>query len=210
VRMGGIVEHQIARAVQALLDRDVQAGRQTVESDRQVDDLQREIESGIVQSLAAGPATPAAIRSFLAALKATAALERIGDYASNIAKRSAKLGDVKIDVPLAALRNMSRLVQDNLRQAIDALEENDADKAAGIWRADKAVDDIYSAFFRELMDSMQSDRRDLTARAHLMFIAKNLERIGDHVTTIAECVYQAVTDAALPDARPKGAGSAAE
>jgi phosphate transport system protein len=103
---------------------------------------------------------------------------------------------------------MARLVQDNLKTIIDAMGEFDADKAMQVWRSDLVVDDLYTAIFRELITYMMEDPRNITPCAHLLFIAKNLERIGDHATNVAETVYYAVTGESLPDARPKGDSSA--
>ena len=103
---------------------------------------------------------------------------------------------------------MSRLVQENLKPIIDAVGENDADKAMEVWRSDEAIDDIYNALFRELITYMMEDPRNITPCTHLLFIAKNLERIGDHATNIAEMVYYAVTGEPLPEGRPKGDSSA--
>jgi phosphate transport system protein len=114
------------------------------------------------------------------------------------------------DISVGGLRTMGRLVQEGLRLAIDALGQNDKDKALEVWGADKAVDEVYTAMFRELITYMMEDPRNIGACTHLLFIAKNLERIGDHATNIAERVHYAVTGEMLPPARPRGTGSAPE
>jgi phosphate transport system protein len=135
-------------------------------------------------------------------------LERIGDYAANVAKRSIVLAQFSLPYSLAGLAHMARLVQAQLKSIIDALGDNDAEKAVEVWRSDQVVDDIYNALFRELITYMMEDPRNITPCTHLLFIAKNLERIGDHATNVAETVYYAVKGETLPDTRPKGDMSA--
>ena len=126
------------------------------------------------------------LRQIVAALKITGDLERIGDYAANVAKRSIVLAQFSLPYSLAGLAHMAHLVQGQLKSIIDALGDNDADKAMEVWRSDQVVDDIYNAIFRELITYMMEDPRNITPCTHLLFIAKNLERIGDHATNIAE------------------------
>jgi phosphate transport system protein len=144
----------------------------------------------------------------VAALKMTVDLERIGDYAANVAKRSIVLAQFTLPYSLAGLGHMARLVQENLKLTVDAIGENDADKAMQVWRSDLMVDDIYTVIFRELITYMMEDPRNISPCTHLLFIAKNLERIGDHATNIAETIYYAAKGESLPDARPKGDSSA--
>jgi phosphate transport system protein len=148
------------------------------------------------------------LRRIVAALKVTGDLERIGDYAANVAKRSIVLGQYSLPYSLGGLAHMAHMVQDQLKSIIDALGTSDTDKAIEVWRSDQVVDDIYNALFRELITYMMEDPRNITPCAHLLFIAKNLERIGDHATNIAETVYYSVTGEVLPDTRPKGDTSA--
>jgi len=148
------------------------------------------------------------LRQIVAGLKITGDLERIGDYAANVAKRSIVLGQFNLPYSLAGMAHMAHLVQDQLKSIIDAVGESDTEKAMEVWRSDRIVDDIYNALFRELITYMMEDPRNITPCTHLLFIAKNLERIGDHATNIAETVYYAVTGEVLPDARPKGDTSA--
>ena len=148
------------------------------------------------------------LRQIVAALKITAALERIGDYAANVAKRSIVLSQYSLPFSLSGIAHMCRMVQENLKLIVDAVGENDETKAMQVWRSDQAVDDIYNAIFRELVTYMMEDPRNITPCTHLLFIAKNLERIGDHATNIAETVHYTVTGEALPESRPKGDMSA--
>jgi len=140
----------------------------------------------------------------VAALKTTTDLERIGDYAANVAKRTIVLNQVTPAYPLASLAQISRLVQENLKLTIDAFGEADATKAVTVWRADQMIDDLYTTIFRELITYMMEDARNISPCTHLLFIAKNLERIGDHATNMAELTYYATTGKSLPDTRPKG------
>ena len=148
------------------------------------------------------------LREIVASLKITGDLERIGDYAANVAKRSLVLSQFNLPYTLTGLAHMSRLVQENLKTIIDAIGESDTEKAMQVWRSDEVIDEIYNALFRELITYMMEDPRNITPCTHLLFIAKNLERIGDHATNIAETVYYVVKGEPLQDARPKGDTSA--
>ena len=175
-----------------------------VEEDPKVDALEREIEQFVIRMLALRQPMAGDLRQIVAALKITGDLERIGDYAANVAKRSIVLGQFILPYSLAGLAHMATLVQEQLKSIIDALGDNDADKAIEVWRSDQVVDDIYNAMFRELITYMMEDPRNITPCTHLLFIAKNLERIGDHATNIAETVYYAVKGEVLPDVAAKG------
>jgi phosphate transport system protein len=208
VRMGGIVENQVALATDAMMNRDSEAAGRTVEEDVKVDALEREIEQFVIRMLALRQPMAADLRLVVAALKATGDLERIGDYAANVAKRSIVLAQFPAPYSMGGLGHMATLVQEQLKTIIDALGSADSDKAVEVWRSDRAVDDIYNTIFRELITYMMEDPRNITPCTHLLFIAKNLERIGDHTTNIAETIYYAVKGEALPDVRPKGDTSA--
>ncbi len=205
--MGGIVESQVALAAQAILQRDGEAAAKAVAEDSKVDALERDVEQFIIRMLALRQPMAADLRFIIASLKMTGDLERIGDYAANAAKRSIVLSQFSLPFSLAGLANMFRLVQEQLKSIIDAVGTGDPDKAIEVWRSDQAVDDVYNGIFRELITYMMEDPRNITPCTHLLFIAKNLERIGDHTTNIAETVYYAVRGETLPDARPKGDNS---
>lgn len=206
--MGGIVESQVALAAEAIMNRDAAAATRAVEEDPKVDALEREAEQFVIRLLALRQPVAEDLRRIVASLKVTTDLERIGDYAANVAKRSIVLAQFSLPYSLAGLAHMARLVQQNLKTIIDALGDNDIDKAVEVWRGDQVVDDLYNALFRELITYMMEDPRNITPCTHLLFIAKNLERIGDHATNIAEVVYYAVKGETLPDTRPKGDTSA--
>ena len=205
---GGIVESQVALASEAIMNRDAAAATRAVEEDPKVDALEREAEQFVIRLLALRQPVAGDLRHIVAALKITGDLERIGDYAANVAKRSIVLAEFSLPYSLTGLAHMARLVQENLKSIIDAIGDNDTDKAMLVWRSDQVVDDIYNTIFRELITYMMEDPRNITPCAHLLFIAKNLERIGDHATNIAETIYYAVKGEPLTESRPKGDTSA--
>jgi phosphate transport system protein len=206
--MGGIVESQVANAAIAILQRDAEIATLVVETDPKVDAIEHEVEQFVIRLLALRQPVAADLRNIVAALKITGDLERIGDYAANVAKRSIVLSQFNLSLSLSGLGHMAQLVQGNLKQIIDAVSENDAEKAIHVWRSDQMIDDLYNTVFRELITYMMEDPRNITPCTHLLFIAKNLERIGDHATNIAETVHYAVTGEPLTEARPKGDTSA--
>jgi phosphate transport system protein len=202
--MGGLVERAVADATTALLDHDPDIASSVVALDPQIDAEEHSVEQFAVQLLALRQPVADDLRQVVAALKVITDLERIGDYAANIAKRSLVINKVAGNMALSGLGQMARLVQQNLKTVIDAVGEADPQKAITVWRADQMVDDLYNTIFRELITYMMEDARNITACTHLLFIAKNLERIGDHATNIAELTYYAITGESLPDFRPKG------
>jgi phosphate transport system protein len=208
IEMGGIVESQVALAAEAIADRDSDAATRAVEEDPKVDALEREVEQFVIRMLALRQPMAGDLRLIVAGLKITGDLERIGDYAANVAKRSIVLGQYALPYSLTGLTHMADMVQEQLKTIIDAIGSSDTAKAVEVWRSDRVVDDIYNALFRELITYMMEDPRNITPCTHLLFIAKNLERIGDHTTNIAETIYYAVEGEVLPDMRPKGDSSA--
>jgi len=204
VEMGGLVEAQLATATLAVVEQDTDAATRAVEQDPAVDALEREVETFVIRLLALRQPMAGDLRQIVAALKMSSDLERIGDYAANVAKRSIVLSQFNLSFKLSGLAHMARLVQESLKLTVDAIGDEDAEKAVHVWRSDQAVDDIYTAIFRELVTYMMEDPRNITPCTHLLFIAKNLERIGDHATNIAETVHYAAVGESLPEVRPKG------
>ncbi len=202
--MGGLVERAVADATTALLTRNAELAARVIENDPAIDAEQHAVEQFAVRLLALRQPVADDLRHVIQALKVVTDLERIGDYAANIAKRSIVVNQVASGFALSSLRQMSMLVQQNLKSCIDTVGEASPDKAIAVWRADQMVDDLYNTIFRELITYMMEDARNITACTHLLFIAKNLERIGDHTTNIAELTYYAITGENLPDFRPKG------
>ena len=203
LEMGGIVEWQVALATKAVMERDTEAATQAVEADPRVDALERDIEQFVIRLIALRQPMAGDLRLIIGALKASDDLERIGDYAANIAKRAIIFTQAPPSFSLVGLAHMAELVRRNLHRMITALDDGDAAVAAEVWRADKAVDDMYNAVFRELMTYMMENSHNITPCTHLLFVARNLERIGDHATNVAETTYYAATGEELPGPRPK-------
>jgi phosphate transport system protein len=206
--MGGLVESEVALACEAVVERDTAAASRAVEMDPRVDAMEHEVETFVIRLLALRQPMAQDLRNIVATLKITGDLERIGDYAANVAKRSLVLSTFQLPLSMAGLAHMAQLVQENLKTVMDAVGESDTDKAMEVWRSDERIDDIYNALFRELITYMMEDPRNITPCTHLLFVAKNLERIGDHATNIAENLYYAVKGEELSGARPKGDQSA--
>jgi phosphate transport system protein len=207
-RMGGMVESQLALATQAIVRRDVALAARVVEADPRVDALDREISTQVVTTLARRQPMASDLRLIVACMRISSDLERVGDYAANVAKRSIMLAQMPPAVSLGPLERMSRMVQEMLKDTLDAFAAEDDPKAMEVWRRDEAVDEMYSALFRTLLTYMMEDPRNITPCAHLLFIAKNLERIGDHATNIAEIIHFAVVGEEPEGERPKGDTSA--
>jgi phosphate transport system protein len=203
-RMGGLVERQTAQAIAAVVDQNEEAAREPPRLDAEVDMLEREAEQLAIRILALRAPMAVDLRQIVAVLKMSGDLERIGDYASSIARRALKVEQLEGALSFSALRAMGRLVQENLHKAVEAMVENDATRAKEVWNADTEVDEIYTSMFRELVTYMMEDPRNIGPCIHLLFMAKNLERIGDHATNIAERIYYAVTGDMLPAERPRG------
>ena len=207
-RMGGLAERQVADSADALVRRDTELAAQVVQRDVLLDNMEREIEQFCIRLLALRQPMAQDLRLILACMKISSDLERIGDYARNGAKRAIVVSQQTLTGSLNGFERMAELVQDNLKGAIDALVENDADKADAVWRNDEPVDGIYNGIFRELLTFMMEDPRNITSATHLLFVAKNMERIGDHATNIAERVRFAVLGEGVPGERPKADTSA--
>jgi len=204
-RMAGMVDDEIAGAIDALLKRNSDAAHAVVISDKAVDTLEIEIEQDATTILALRQPVAEDLRQVLAALKISGILERVGDFAANIAKRSTVLNRHTPGVKVQpTLPEMARRVRTLLQDALDAYLDEDAEKARDVWLADRHVDELYNSLFRELLTYMMEDPRVITPCTHLLFIAKNLERMGDHATNIAEIVHFTVTGQPIEDSRPKG------
>ena len=206
-RMGGMAETQIADAIRSITDRDSELAAEVVEGDPKIGDLEHEIDDLALKVLALRQPRAVDLRAILSALKIGAELERIGDYAANVAKRSIALNQVPPIRPVSAIPRMGQVVKEMIKDVLDAYVNADVDKAVRVWARDEELDEMYSSLFRVLLTYMMEDARNITASTHLLFIAKNIERIGDHVTNIAEMIYFQVKGAALREARPKGDAS---
>src|SRR5688572_13295432 len=202
-QMGGVAEAQVEAAVQALVRRDTAIAAQVIQSDLRIDTYEREIDNETLRLLALRQPMASDLREIVSALKIAADIERIGDYAANIAKRSLALAQLPAVRPVGAIPRMGRLVQEIMKEVLDAFIERDVDKAVAARRRDEELDDLYTSLFREVLTYMMEDPRNITSCTHLLFIAKNLERIGDHTTNIAENAYYILTGQQLPAYRPK-------
>jgi phosphate transport system protein len=203
-QMGGIAESQLGAAIEAVTKRDSDLATEVIEGDVRVDNLEREIEAQVMRLLALRQPMARDLRQSIAALKIASDLERIGDYAANVAKRSIALNQTPAVRPVYAVPRMGRLCQAMIKDMLDAYVERDADKALAVWLRDEELDEMYTSLFRELLTYMIEDPRNITACTHLLFIAKNLERVGDHTTNIAETLYFLVHGTPLAQTRPKG------
>ncbi|MEM7426174.1 MAG: phosphate signaling complex protein PhoU [Pseudomonadota bacterium] len=204
LEMGGIVETQIANAVKALVERDLELGEQVRAADKRVDDLEVQIDDLAIRILALRQPMAGDLRAVVCALKISSNLERIGDYAKNIAKRSSVLAQVPpIGSYGSTVKRMSKLVQAMVHDALDAYVARDQDVAEDLRLRDEEVDQMHNTLFRELLTYMMEDARNITPCLHLLFIAKNIERMGDHTTGIAEQVYYLATGNVPDDDRPK-------
>jgi phosphate transport system protein len=201
--MGGLAESQLSSALDAVVKRDPDLAAQVIESDTRVDELEREIESLVVRLLALRQPMARDLRQIVAALKISTDLERIGDYAANVAKRSIALDRMTAVRPIYALPRMGRVGVEMIRDVLDAYVQRDANKATAVWLRDEELDEMYTSLFRELLTYMIEDPRNITAGTHLLFMAKNLERIGDHATNIAETLYFLVHGTPMTEVRPK-------
>ncbi len=207
VEMGGITETQIEASIQAVVDRNPLLARQVIDNDDQVDDLNYEVDNMAMRLLALRQPMALDLRNVVAALKISSDLERIADYASNIARRSLALSEVDPVRPINAVPRMTRPILTMLKNVLDAYIHHDVDKAISVWHADEEVDDMYTSLFRELLTYMMEDARHITPCTHVLFIAKNIERIGDHITNISETIYFLVHGERLNEARPRGASN---
>ena len=207
LRMGGIAEAQFASAIQALTKRDADVAALIVKGDVKLDELNIIIDQRALRMLALRQPMASYLREIISSLKIAADIERMGDYAANIAKRSIAIAEMRPVKPLSSIPRMGRLVQHLIKDVLDAYNERNPDKAKQVWLRDEEVDDAYNALFRETLTYMMEDPRNITPCTHLLFVAKNIERIGDHATNIAETIYFIVNGTTLNETRPKGDSS---
>ncbi len=202
-RMGGLAETMVADAVSAVVRRDAAAARAVVDRDPRLDAMQVEVERAIVRMFALRQPMAKDLRETLGALKLANDLERIGDLSKNIAKRAMVLHESE---PIALARGaerMGRIAQSHLKQVLDAYASREVSSAVSVWFKDEELDEHYNSFFRELLTYMMEDPRMIGSCAHLLFIAKNIERIGDHCTNMAETIHYLVTGEDMATERPK-------
>ena len=192
-QMGGLAEHAIGEAMRCLIQRDVEGAKKIVEEDKKLDALEIETERRVVQLIALRAPMAGDLRDAVAALKISGVVERIGDYAKNIARRVPQLETAGQIEPISLLPEMARIATGMVHDVLNAFVNRDAQAAVGVCERDQALDDFYDSIFRTLLTFMMENPHNIGQSAQLLFVAKNLERVGDHATNIAEMVYYAAT-----------------
>jgi phosphate transport system protein len=203
--MGGLAERLIGDSVDALSRQDTMLAQNVIVQDAKIDQLQREIEEKAILTIARRQPMAVDLRDVVGALRVSNDLERIGDLAKNIAKRVMVLNDeMPLQKVMRGVDHMSELVLAQVKDVLDSFARRDVAKALQVWRGDEEIDAVNNSLFRELLTYMMEDPRNISVCIHLLFCAKNIERMGDHATNIAETIYYMVEGRTLPDERPKG------
>jgi phosphate transport system protein len=209
--MGGIAEKMLADSMDSLTTFDVELGGKVVASDPRLDALQREVEEHAVLTIARRQPMAVDLREIVSAIRISGDLERVGDLAKSIAKRSIKIStEARLPRAIVGLKHMGELAALQLKDVLDAYAERDIERARSVWTRDADLDALEDSVFRDLLTFMLEDPRNISYCAHLLFCSKNIERVGDHATNIAETVFYLVTGTNLPMDRPKGPGSRIE
>ncbi|HEX2136647.1 MAG TPA: phosphate signaling complex protein PhoU [Microvirga sp.] len=202
--MGGIAEQMLVDSARALLRQDTPLAQSVIAADKRLDVLQREIEEHAILTIARRQPLAIDLRETISAIRVAGDVERIGDLAKNIAKRAIAIaGQLQPHKVAVSLQHMSDLALAQLNDVLDAYVRRDSAKAMDVWQRDGAIDALYTSLFRELLTYMMEDPRNISFCTHLLFVAKNIERIGDHTTNIAETIHYLVTGETLPAERPK-------
>jgi phosphate transport system protein len=202
--MGGVAEKMLAEAMDALSNLDLELAKRVVASDTRLDVLQREIEESAVMTIARRQPLAVDLRECITAIRISGDIERIGDLAKNIAKRTLKIAaETRLPRAIVGLKSMHEIAATQLKDALDAYALRDVERARAVWSNDADLDALEDSVFRDLLTFMMEDPRNISFCTHLLFCSKNLERIGDHTTNIAETVVYLVTGEALPMDRPK-------
>jgi phosphate transport system protein len=206
-RMGGLAEAEVADAIRAIAKSDVALAASVINRDAKLDGLDKEIERRAIRLIALRQPVADDLRHTVSAIKISTNLERIGDLAKNIAKRAVVIVESDPMTPVTgSIERMGDLVVTRLKNVLDALASREVEQAIAVWMNDHEVDELYDAIFRELLTYMMGDPRTIASCAHLLFVAKNLERIGDHATNIAELLHYEITGAELAEERPRSDG----
>ncbi len=202
--MGGLAEHQFADSIKALVRRDSELAKQVIAGDKRIDDIEREVDMHTISMLALRQPMADDLRVVITALRIASVIERIGDYAKNISKRTVAITQTPPVGPSRTIARMGNVVQGMIKTVLDSYLQRDADLAQDVRLRDEEVDALHTSLFRELLTYMMEDPGSISACAHLLFVAKNIERIGDHATNIAENVHFLVHGVMPDDSRPKG------
>ncbi len=202
--MGGIAEKMLSDAMDALSALDTELAQQVVSSDARLDLLQRDIESASIMTIARRQPMAVDLREIVAAIRVSGDLERVGDLAKNIAKRAVLIAnEQRVPRAVIGLRHMNELAANQLKDVLDAYAERDVERAQAVWTRDAELDALENSIFRDLLTHMMEDPRNISFCTHLLFCSKNIERVGDHTTNIAETVFYLVTGGTMPLDRPK-------
>jgi phosphate transport system protein len=202
--MGRLAEQQLTKALDALARRDAEAAERIIAGDQEIDDLELKVEWQATQVIVRRQPMASDLRQIMVAIRIASDLERIGDLGKNLAKRTRALTDAIAPQAVTGVSRMGELALRQLHDVLDAYARDDAEKAVKIWTSDEDIDTVYNSVFRELLTYMMEDPRTIGQATHLMFAAKNMERIGDHCTNIAENIYYVVHGRPLAGERPKG------
>jgi phosphate transport system protein len=203
--MGGLAEKMVIEAVDALASGDSTLAHRVVETDPRLDALQREIEEQATLTIARRQPMAIDLREIIGAIRVAGDLERVGDLAKNIAKRSVKIGvESRLPRAIVGIKHMNDFATELMKDVLDAYAQRDVERARDVWERDVDLDALEDSVFRDLLTHMMEDPRNITFCAHLLFCSKNIERIGDHATNIAETVVYLVTGSNLPTERPRG------
>ena len=203
--MGGLAERQIGDATRALVERDTELAERVIATDPTIDAMQHEIEEKAILTIARRQPMAVDLREIVGAMRVCNDLERIGDHAKHVGKRVVALdGDFNPQKLIHGVEHMAALVAGQLKRVLDAYASRDLAAALAVWNGDEEVDNLCTSLFRELLTYMMEDPRNITFCMHLMFCAKDFERIGDHATNIAETVYYMIEGRPIADQRPKG------
>jgi phosphate transport system protein len=202
--MGGVAEKMLAEAMDALSTFDVDLAHRVVSSDPRLDALRREIEENAILTIARRQPLAVDLRECIAAIRISGDIERVGDLAKNIAKRTLKIvSEARVPRAIVGLKSMHEIAAMQLKDALDAYALRDTERARAVWQNDSDLDALEDSVFRDLLTFMMEDPRNISFCTHLLFCSKNLERIGDHTTNISETVVYLVTGESMPTERPK-------
>ncbi len=206
--MGGVAEKMLADAMDALSNLNIDEAHKVIACDARLDILHREIEESAILTIARRQPLAVDLRECIAAIRISGDIERIGDLAKNIAKRTLKIAsEARVSRAIIGLRSMHEVAAQQLKEALDSYALRDIERARAVWENDSDLDALEDSVFRDLLTFMMEDPRNISFCTHLLFCSKNLERIGDHTTNIAETVTYLVTGEPMPVERPKGRGA---
>lgn len=203
-RMAALVESQLQAAISAFERRDVTAAERLIANDQRIDEFDRDIETSIMALLGEGPLPEDALREVMTIMKLTGELERVGDLAKNVAKRTQVVSREAPSSPTSGVARMGRASLRQFSDILDAYSTQNLAAAKAVWGGDDELDELYNSVFQDILAAMMEDPNHVNAGTHLVFIAKNFERVGDHATNIAEAIHFQVTGEPLVETRPKG------